>query len=102
MQCRHGAGCHMRLGDGCHCVKVCRTNRTTFFSVGVCISSVDCVMHVCFTVLFKRMLIGRVVVIKCTLKKKINVEPSCSISRPYPIKIYITCPYKRNLSLKIK
>ena len=46
MQCCHGAGCHMRLGDGCHCVKVCRTTRTAFFSVGVCIFSVDFVMHV--------------------------------------------------------
>ena len=46
MQCCHVAGCHMRLGDGCHCVKVCRTTRTAFFSVGVCIFSVDFVMHV--------------------------------------------------------
>ena len=46
MQCRHGGGCHMRLGDGCHCVKVCRTTRSAFFSVGVCIFSVDFVMHV--------------------------------------------------------
>ena len=42
MQCH----CHMRLGDGCHCVKVCRTSLTEFFSVGVCIFSVDFVMHV--------------------------------------------------------
>ena len=33
-------------------------------------------------------------------KKQFNVEPSCSISRPTPIKIYITCPYKRNLSFE--
>ena len=46
MQCCHGAGCHMRFGDGCHCVKVCRTTRTVFFSVGVCIFSVDFVIHV--------------------------------------------------------
>ena len=46
LQCCHGAGCHMRLGDGCHCVKVCRTTRTAFFSVGICIFSVDFVMHV--------------------------------------------------------
>ena len=46
MQCCHGAGCHMRLGDGCHCMKVCRTTRTAFFSVGVCLFSVDFVMHV--------------------------------------------------------
>ena len=46
MQCWHGAGCHMRLGDGCHCVKACRTTRTALFSVGVCIFSVDFVMHV--------------------------------------------------------
>ena len=46
MQCCHGACWHMRLGDGCHCVKVCRTTRTAFFSVGVCIFSVDFVMHV--------------------------------------------------------
>ena len=46
MQCCHGAGCHIRLGDGWHCVKVCRTTRTAFFSVGVCIFSVDFVMHV--------------------------------------------------------
>ena len=46
MQYCHGAGCHMRLGDGCQCVKVCRTTRTAFFSVGVCIFSVDFVMHV--------------------------------------------------------
>ena len=46
MQCCHGAGCHMRLGDGCHCVKVCRTTRIAFVSVGVCIFSVDFVMHV--------------------------------------------------------
>ena len=46
MQCCHGAGCHMRLGDGCHCVKACRTTRTAFFSVGVCVFSVDFVMHV--------------------------------------------------------
>ena len=30
MQCCHGAGCHMRLGDGCHCVKVCRTTGLHF------------------------------------------------------------------------
>ena len=46
LQCCHGAGCHMRLGDGCHCVEVCRTTRTEFFSVGVCIFSVDFAMHV--------------------------------------------------------
>ena len=46
MQSCHGAGCHMRLGDSCHCVKECRTTRTAFFSVGVCIFSVDFVMHV--------------------------------------------------------
>ena len=46
MQCRDGAGCHMQLGDGCHCLKVCRTTRTAFFGVGVCIFSVDFVMHV--------------------------------------------------------
>ena len=46
MQCRLGAGCHMRLGDSCHCEKVGRTTRTAFFSVGVCIFSVDFVMHV--------------------------------------------------------
>ena len=46
VQCCHGAGCHMRLGDGCHCVKVCRTTQTAFFGVGVCIFSVDFVMHV--------------------------------------------------------
>ena len=73
----------MRLGDGCHCVKVCRTTRTPFFSVGVCIFSVDFVMHVSLqNYLSKRMLIGRVVVIKCTLINKFNVELSCSISRP--------------------
>ena len=33
-------------------------------------------------------------------KKQFNVEPSCSISRPKPNKIYITCPYKRNLSFE--
>ena len=83
MQCGHGAGCHTRLGDGCHCVKVCRATRTVFFSVGVCIFSVDFVMHVSlYNYISKRMQIGRVVVIKCTLIKKINVEPSCSISRP--------------------
>ena len=73
MQCCHGAGCHMRLGDGCHCVKVCRTTRTAFFSVGVCIFSGDFVMHVSLSnYLAKRMLIVRVVVIKCTLVKKIQ------------------------------
>ena len=46
LQCCHEAGCHMRLGDGCHCVKVCRTTRTAFFSVGDCIFSVDFAMHV--------------------------------------------------------
>ena len=70
MQRRLGAGCHMRLGDGCHCVKVCRTTRTAFFSFGVCIFSVEFVMHVSLLKSSsKRMLTGRVVVIKCTLIK---------------------------------
>ena len=46
MQCRHGAGCHMRLGDGCHSVKVGLTTGLHFFSFGVCIFSVDFAMHV--------------------------------------------------------
>ena len=71
MQCRHGAGCHTRLGDGCHSVKVCWTTRTAFFSVGVCIFSVDFVMHVSpYNYISNRMQIGRVVVIKCTLIKQ--------------------------------
>ena len=32
MQCRHGAGCHMRLRDGCQCVKVGLTTRAAFFA----------------------------------------------------------------------
>ena len=40
----------MRLGDGCHNVTVGRTpGQTVFFSVRVCLFSVDFVMHV-FTV----------------------------------------------------
>ena len=44
MLCRLGAGCHIRLGYGCHSVKVGRPNRTAFFGVGICMFSVHFVI----------------------------------------------------------
>ena len=42
IQCRVGAGCHMRLGDGCPSVKVGRSTRTAVWWI----FSFDLVMHV--------------------------------------------------------